>query len=396
VLARKAVKNVLIKTINSLGVSSKYIGTPKAFISTEDWVKKNNKLAGTFFKEIHPAKSVTEKPPITIEESIPKAFKDEYNRIQPQAFVAGIPMGRVWGRNGAVVTPDDLLLGDISREFGKQGGKFREEHSIFDLIKLPSVRFVKGRVAVVACAGSFNYFHWLYDTLPRIGLLKQAGLFDSIDYFVIDYLGSKFQKDSLEVLGVPVEKIISCDGDRQFHLQAEELIITSLPSNLGSTSDWTVKFLRDTFLKNDNVLPQRTKNIYLSRKKATLRFLINEQEILDLLAPYNFAPFYAEDHSISETAKAFSECNSVVGVHGAGFANLSFCSPQTKVIDIIAPKHFDTNFWILSNHAKADFAYIFGEGERLPEDTDLIKNKINEDIYVNPESFKTLLKKLQF
>ncbi|HTR30442.1 MAG TPA: glycosyltransferase family 61 protein [Puia sp.] len=419
---KELTRHTLIRTVNRLGISSKYIGTPKSVVRTAEWTNAHRSSPGVFFEEVYPEKEIKERPPVTLEATVHRMYSDEYNRTQPQAFVAGIAGGRVWGRYGAVITPDDLLIGDISREFGQYGGILNEGHSIFRQVKLSKVRKVEGKVAVVAAAGSQNYHHWLYDTLPRIGLLQKAGLIKEIDHFIIDYSGLRFQKEGLDALGVPAAKVIPCDDHWNFHVQAEELIVTSLPARLGTISRWTVEFLRDIFLSDAGLgegagrrgegagrrgegagrrgegAGRRDegagRRLYLSRRKAPTRTLINEKEILGILGKLNFCPFYAEDHSIRETAAVFAAAESIVGVHGSGFANLAFCSPETKVVDILAPKHLDPYYWILANATGSVYGYIFGEGERLPEDTDLVRNKIDEDIRVNIAEFEKILNKL--
>jgi capsular polysaccharide biosynthesis protein len=390
---KELTKGTLIRTVNRFGISSKYIGTPKSVVRTAEWTGAHRGIPGVFFEEVYPEKEIKERPPITLEASVHQIYADEYNRVQPRAFVAGIARGRVWGRNGAVITPDDALIGDISREFGQYGGVLNEKHSIFSQVKLSRVRKIKGKVAVVAAAGSQNYHHWLYDTLPRIGLLKKAGLMEDIDHFIIGYSGLKFQKESLEALGVPAGKIIPSNDHWNFHIQAEELVVTSLPARLGTISEWTVEFLRNTFLPVSGREQGSGQRLYLSRRKAPTRNLVNEGEILEILGKLNFRPFYAEDHSIRETAAVFAAADAIAGVHGSGFANLAFCSPDTKVIDILAPKHLDPYYWILANFTGSAYSYIFGEGERLPEGTDLVRNKIDEDIQLNVAEFEKLLKK---
>jgi len=391
-MVRQAIKKVVLKAVNMLGTSSLKIGTPKKITTTQEWCESHQDIPAVNFQLIFPAKNVTELPPVNLDNNIPALFSNEFNRIQNESFVATISNGRVWGRYGAVVTSDDTFLYDVSREFGKYGGVFGKEHSIFKQIKLANVKPLTGRIAVVACAGSNNYHHWLYDTLPRIQLLKLVGIFDTIDYFIIDYTGLKFQKESLDLLGIPLNKIIACNNNVSFHVQAEVLIVPSLPARLGTISDWAIEFLRNTFLGKQHDLNLKSMKIYLSRRKAPTRKLHNEKEVFEKLSQLGYQEFFAEDHSICETARVFAQCQSIIGVHGSGFANLAFCSPGTQVIDILAPKHFDGYYWMLSNNTRSQYAYLFGKGNRLTEGTDLVKNKIDEDIDFDLNELLTLLK----
>src|SRR5579862_5507798 len=101
---KELARNAVIHTVNRFGISSKYIGTPKSVVTTAEWVGARHGKAGVFFQEVYPEKQRREEAPITVEETVHQIYRDEYSRFQPRAFVAGIAGGRVWGRNGAVIT----------------------------------------------------------------------------------------------------------------------------------------------------------------------------------------------------------------------------------------------------------------------------------------------------
>jgi len=47
-----------------------------------------------------------------------------------------------------------------------------------------------------------------------------------------------------------------------------------------------------------------------------------------------FRPVILEDISFKEQISLFQNADCIVGLHGAGFANLSFCNPGIKVIEL--------------------------------------------------------------
>jgi capsular polysaccharide biosynthesis protein len=251
-------------------------------------------------------------------------------------------------------------------------------------------RKLKGTIAVLGTAGTYNYHHWLYDTFARVHLLQMAGVFDKIDYFIIDYSGLPFQKESLQKVGISFEKIICANDNWRFHVEAETLIVPSLPSKLGRVGVWPVQYLRDTFLEK---LVQQ-KRLYISRRKAKSRKLVNETEIYSFLQSKGFIEFFPEEHTIAETASCFAGADYIVGVHGSGFANLAFISQQAKVIDIVAPMHLDPYYWMLTNRNQGKYAYIFGEGERPDENQDLNVHKVDEDILLDFGKFSELFNML--
>lgn len=378
-----------IKLINSFNISSEKWGTPKGIISAEDWTKMND----AYFRIIYPSINVKQQAPITLNGNIHKIFKDEYVRTQSPSFVFSINEGRAWGRNGAVITPDDLLVMDVSREFGAYGGVFGFKHSIFKQVKLAKPTYIDGTVAVLASPGANNFHHWLYDNIPRLHLIAEAGLLKEIDFFLLDYQNLPFQNEVLKILGIPVEKILNCNGNWTFHIKAKTLVVPSLPSRLGVISDWTINYLRKLVLPS---IQENTgsKRIYVSRKKAPTRKIINETALLSFLFQHGFIEYFAEDNSLADTAKLFSEASFVVGVHGSGLSNLVFASKGVKVIDIVAPKHLDPYYWVLTSFHQGKYAYFSGEGNMEDESEDLVKQKIDEDITVDLKSFELLFQRI--
>ena len=69
---------------------------------------------------------------------------------------------------------------------------------------------IKGKVLslLTGGAGNDNYFHWLFDVLPRIKICQQILNIDEIDYFLLPDLEKKYQSESLDNLNIPKEKVI--------------------------------------------------------------------------------------------------------------------------------------------------------------------------------------------
>lgn len=373
---------MLIKGLNILNLSSEKLGTPKGLLNTQDWCHDNE----ASWILVYPEKEVRQAEPIIIEGKVHKLFRDEYKRTQNRSFVATIFNGRVWGRNGAIITPDDMLLTDVSREFGAYGGVFGKQHSVFNQFRLASPKYIDATVAVLASPGANNFHHWLYDNIARFHLVQKAGLENEIDYYILDYTALPFQKETLERVGIPEDKILNCHDNWQFHIKAKNLVVPSLPSRLGVINDWTVDYLRSLIMPS--VMPKPlTRRIYISRKKAPSRKITNEQELIDFLQKEGFTEYFAEDHSIAETAEIFNEAEFIIGIHGSGLSNLAFAGKGVKVIDIVAPKHLDPYYWVLTNFREGKYAYIVGKGDMDVDSEDLVKKKIDKDITVDMDSF---------
>jgi len=78
------------------------------------------------------------------------------------------------------------------------------------------------------------------------------------------------------------------------------------------------------------------RKIYVSRKKALTRRLVNAEKML--MALKGWETVVLEELSIKEQVQCFAEASHVVSPHGAGLTNLIWCEPGTKVIEIQDPK----------------------------------------------------------
>ena len=85
-----------------------------------------------------------------------------------------------------------------------------------------------------------------------------------------------------------------------------------------------------------NVKPGKNRKIYVSRKKAMTRRLVNSEKLL--MALKGWETVVLEELSIKDQVECFSQASHVVAPHGAGLTNLLWCEPDTKVIEIQDPK----------------------------------------------------------
>ena len=55
-------------------------------------------------------------------------------------------------------------------------------------------------------AGNANYWHWLFDVLPRLKILKSKMNISEIDFFLFPDLKENFQRETLDFLDIPLKK----------------------------------------------------------------------------------------------------------------------------------------------------------------------------------------------
>lgn len=384
-------RTIILKIIKASNISSKHIGPPKGSLTTQEWIQKRFPTYHPPYIPIYDQKIIEEKPPKTIAgKEISWRFRSLLRRLVPPSFVLKISNGRVWGAKGAVITDDDYLLFDVSREWLRN--MYRNKHSVMRQLFLGKPEIINGNVAVLATSGANHYYHWMFDILPRFELLRRAGIINEIDYFILPPLKLPFQIESIKKTGIDTNRLIFSSTDH-FHLQAEQLFVPSLPSLLGTVDQWTCEFLRNLFLVNDSKKTSHPQYIYISRSQATNRKLRNEKEVLSFLRPLGFEKIENEDLSIEKQAEIFNNAKCIIAPHGGGLSNIVFCQEHCKIIDIFPPSYVIPCFWIISNQLNLDYYYLVGEGKEIHEFEEYWKG-VNDDIILDLSYLEQIMAKV--
>ncbi|NEQ39466.1 MAG: DUF563 domain-containing protein, partial [Okeania sp. SIO3I5] len=322
-------------------------------------------------------------PSQTIESQIYPNFQKKKAKLA-EAFLAVVSEGKGCvdlGTTG-VITSDNKLVTDISTGCAE---------IIISSSKLPPVYEINGTVAFLPVnLGINNYFHWMFDVFVRLDLLRRSNLMSTIDKFVFTNCSKKFQKESIEALQISPEKVIEA---RLFpNIKARKLIVPSLMGRQGSlrVTQWGCNFLRSLFLKPENIekLASKQERIYVSRKLTPYRRIVNEEEVVNLLAKLGFITVTLESISVAEQASLMAGAKVIISPHGAGLTNLVFCNPRTKIIEIFSPKFINSIFWQLSNICGLSHYHLICEDY---EDNSSVEYPWGPDIFVNLERLLKIL-----
>jgi len=230
--------------------------------------------------------------------------------------------------SGPSIQFKDNILSDISDNVVLKSGTTR------------FVKKIKGKVFSILTGGggNNNYWHWLFDVLPRIFLYEKFYSLKKLDKILVPNLREKFQVETLSDLGIKNKRIIDANNYR--HIIAKELYATSHPniSNLERVPYWIIAALRDRFIKKKNQTNVFDK-IYIDRSDSksnvkNFRKIINEKEIISFLISKSFKIIKLSEFSFLEQVSIFNNAKYIIGLHGAGFANLVFCKKNTKILEI--------------------------------------------------------------
>jgi hypothetical protein len=319
----------------------------------------------------------------------PDFFSSQRRINSPAGWVADLPSARVFTHRGSVLSRDHRLLFDLSPQHSLRGefGEVYRHHAMRRLF-FPPPEKVAGTVLSLLTPAGGNFFHWMTEVLPRLQLARWAlpDLFERMDLCLVNR-DTGFAAKTLSWLGVPGEKVrVGRDAE---YLQANSLIVPSLPGVTNATPRWVLDWMREAFLpmaKAPDSL-QAAPWIYIARGKSPRRRIINEDEWIRYLEGLGFTTIYPEDYSLEEQVWIFAQARCVVGAHGAGLTNLVWCQPGTRVWELFLNDHFTPAYWSISNTLGLNYGlarYALSDSERksgrqVGQDVSLPLGEVRQD-----------------
>lgn len=117
---------ILAQSLRRTSLSSELIGPPKGhFKSALEWKKTvldhPQETTINDYVEICSQQVIRRAEPKTIDTVLHQNFREQLEFTSPSTYVATFRNGRIWGnsRHCAVITPDDKVLADVSKDFGE-------------------------------------------------------------------------------------------------------------------------------------------------------------------------------------------------------------------------------------------------------------------------------------
>lgn len=280
----------------------------------------------------------------------------------PATWVVRLRDARLVGRGVAVLGAGDEVLADVTVNLNGP----LTEHGVFRRFRLPEPRRLRGVSAVLSSPGGNTYYHWLLDVLPRLELLRRAGVDPrTVDHLVVNSLRHPFQRETLAWLGIDPARVVSSDA--QPHLRCEEMLLPSFAAPSGLPPRWVIEHLAALVppLAPPEVPPgapatAAPERIYVSRQRASRRRLHEAAALEAALAARGFTTVQLETMPVAEQARLFRGARVIVGVHGSGFANLVFARPGAALVELFHPAQVPDYYWVLSRQVDVSYGAVVG------------------------------------
>jgi capsular polysaccharide biosynthesis protein len=106
--------------------------------------------------------------------------------------------------------------------------------------------------------------------------------------------------------------------------------------------------------------------LYITRENARRRRVTNEAELWRFLEVAGFTKVRAEEWSWREQIAAFARAKVIVAPHGAGLANVAFCQPGTRVVELYHRAYVNPCFARLAEIKGLDHRPVIASGDGEP------------------------------
>jgi len=249
-------------------------------------------------------------------------------------------------------SPGDYYVGILNadrRSVEMREIRFRESHAA----ALRAGRRVEriARATWVIERVFHNHSHWLGIHLPKLLLLRERRALDDV---VLHPELPAAHRASLRLLGMPAEDFCTYDPDAVQRI--EELTVVGTDRFRPEL----VRLVRDAVWSGHSPAPRR--RVFVSRRNAARRRLLNEEQIWRLLKPQGFERVEMEGLPFEAQVQLMMETRVLVAPHGAGLTNMIFCAPGTQVVEIADFGFPNPNFYALASALGHDYWLIPGEG----------------------------------
>jgi hypothetical protein len=173
-----------------------------------------------------------------------------------------------------------------------------------------------------------EFFHWMFDVLPKFAFLPER------DDYLIALKGSRgYQEAHLRMLGIPPARILPVEDDDV--IASNEVLVVAgarTPYDRYEIRPWVVRYLRSSFIahaSDRNDLPSR---FLIVRRGGNGREIANLGDLQRALVPAGFVPVVLDELSVPDQIRLFSKAEAIVAIAGAGLANLVFAPPAARVL----------------------------------------------------------------
>jgi len=236
-----------------------------------------------------------------------------------------------------------------------------------DLLFARSGEGPPGKVALLG-SSQVSFYHFMTEVVGDWWFLQQMG-YRERDFSAIVVHGQRteWQEEILDMLRIPESK-------RRYHFEVKEKRVDLvLPYRTKGDAVAVPAWMCDALwseLGRGVASGAGTRKLYLSRKSAPRRRMVNEADLTTRLKSIGFEIRQLDGMTVSEQQALLASARVVVAEHGAALTNIVWCPADATVIDIHSTVPANPCFKILADLRGLRYIPIFSPESRREEHGD--------------------------
>ncbi|MFC6196647.1 glycosyltransferase family 61 protein [Ponticaulis profundi] len=264
-------------------------------------------------------------------------------------------------KNPILLMPEHIIVIDDTPYFDLSLLKHKD---ITRFLDLPPVE-LNMKARLISNNNSGNYAHWSMEILPAaVEFLRRSQRNKSAlknRPYILPPINPNWQHKAGHALG-----LVSWHHPQIARgvIRTEELEFLSISDHsrdhdtlYPEALTWVAEKIGSVAVRqnHDRQFPEK---IFLARRDSNRRVCRNTDALSSALEELGFTEINTTDLDIYEQVMLFRSAEQVVALHGAGLANIMYCRPGTKVVEIQSPSLRTTTFSRLAIQFQLDLAIV--------------------------------------
>ena len=235
-------------------------------------------------------------------------------------------------------------------------------------------------------SGPRGFFHWIADSLTRLVELKES--LSEYTLLIPSYFTEEaLYRDTLALFDIRDVQVIPSGSS----IRVQQLYVPDYIAPSGYFHPANVRKLREHIWQQVQVhqpgppMPR----IYISRRKATRRYVTNEDAVVDIVEKYGFTTVYLEEYSFREQVRMVHQAECLITIHGAGLTHIAFMQPGAKAMEFRKEDDAHNNLYFsLASEAGVSYFYQLCKAEQVS----LAANNFN--LEVDPDTLEENIRQM--
>jgi capsular polysaccharide biosynthesis protein len=306
---------------------------------------------GAEFVTLESARTATRALPKTVERDLDPSFGPLCAFTAPERVLVKIPNARIRGRYGLVILPTDDFVGElVALAPDGQHKVLRDESAYYKPLPRRSLH-KSGTFYSLMGLGINNYTHFKHDLIMKWASLSE--LLPADTQLIVPANLASFQRDEIELMGLDNRRLVPFPSNETWEL---ETLYVAVPirKSPNDTPEHYEAYRKAAIERHGLQSRPPTRRLFLTRRHDGHRRLINEDDVISVLATFGFETVAPASMKLRDQIDLFAQAEAIVG-SGSGLTNMVYSPEGTKVLEFYERGLGHHPFWAMANALELDY-----------------------------------------